>query len=354
MKKNRFGFLLLLTALAIALGFYLYAASRAEDGGDDASQDDTAILYLQKEADDVAEIVFRTAGSSFAIERSGSIYTLSSDPDFPLDQTVASSMADAVAVITFERSFRPTGSDLSAYGLADPSATLSVTYDDGAKLTLEIGDYNQYSAAYYCQLGDGLIYLMKENLLGKFDYTMTELLQDEAVTRPSDGTSALTAVTLTDRDGTIVTYEKIEGDSETEDLWRKVSSDGTILNSDASDEVLALYRELFMISLSDWAAYNVTGEEALRAYGLDVPALSIVFSYNESITHTPEDGSPITTVHERAMGFLIGDRVSKESDPSEDGEEPSTATRYFLLEGGKVVYRIGEDELTQVLSDVPQ
>lgn len=351
MKKNRLGMLVLLVVLILVVGFYLFASSLADDG-DEEPTPDTTIVYLSKDMSEVTEIVYQSDSRSFGIKKTGSIYTLVSDPTFPLDQTVASSMAEAVAVITFERSFRPEGDDLTDYGLNDPAVVLTVSYEGGAKLTLEIGSYNRYSDTYYCQLGDGFVYLMKSDLPGEFDYTMIELLQDEAITRPSDGSSALTKVTLSYRDGNAFTYERIEGKEEEEDTWRKVLSDGTVADGEYGSEVLALYRELFMVSLSEWTAYNVIGEEALSAYGLDTPAVSVVFYYNETVTHTPEDGSSsaVTTVHERAMGFLIGDRVPEEDKTTDDPEADDVPSRYFLLEGGKVVYLVSEDELTQVLS----
>jgi len=357
MKKRKFGLVLLLSVLVIVIGFYVVATiiAKREEEADDPVVEDTTIVHINKKASDVTSMTYRSESYDYTVSVAASgKFTLASDSAFPLDQTIASYMAEAVAVITFDRKINPEGNDLTEYGLNEPQTFLSVTYKDGAKVNLEIGSYNKYTDSFYCQVGDGFVYLMNGEPLEYFKYSITDLLQDEVITAPKDGFSSLTKVELLYADGSRLVYDYVkaeEGVEDSEDRWTK-TSDGTTAEGDFTSDVQTLYNELYKISLDAWAAYNVTGNEALANYGLATPAVTIVFHYIEKTTISAGDGSSssITKEHERAFGFQIGDRLPTADTPEGDTSEPTDPTRYFMLEGGTTVYLVSEKNLSKSLS----
>lgn len=355
MKKRSFGMVLLLSILILVILFYAVATTIAkrekEKENDQEGGENTAITYINKTADDVESIIYRSEGYDLGIKNVNGKYILTSDETFPLDQVIASDMAGAVAVITFDQKLNPEGNDLTEYGLNDPQTALTVAYSDGARVTLAIGNYNRYTDSHYCQVGDDFVYLLSGDILDYFTYSMTDLLQDETVTLPSEGFSSLTKVEITEKDGDTLVYNFMEAGEETEeDIWQKILN-GEAVEGDFTSTVQNLYNELFKISLNEWAAYNVTGNEALDTFGLATPEIKVVFHYIEKTTISAGDGSSssVTKEHERAFGFDIGSRLPVEGEESPDTSDSADYDRYFMLEGGKIVYIISEGNLTESL-----
>lgn len=357
MKKRSFGLVLLLAILVIVIAFYLVATTIAkrEEENDDPVIQDTTIIHINKKASDVTAMTYRSESYDFTIDVAvNGKFTLASDSAFPLNQTIASYMAEAVAVIAFDQKLNPEGNDLTEYGLHEPQTVLSVTYKDGAKVHLEIGNYNKYTDSFYCQIGDGFVYLMDGKPLEYFKYSITDLLQDEVITTPQNGFSSLTQVELLYANGNRLVYDyvKAEADVEgSEDRWTKTANEA-VAEGDFTSDVQTLYNELYKISLDEWAAYNVTGNDSLAAYGLDTPAIQVIFHYIEKTTIAGGEGSSssITKEHERAFGFFIGSTLPNAEDTSDTESDTTEAFRYFLLEGGSTVYIVSEKNLAHTLS----
>ncbi|MBQ8584940.1 MAG: DUF4340 domain-containing protein, partial [Butyricicoccus sp.] len=202
------------------------------------------------------------------------------------------------------------------------------------------GDYNKHADAYYCDMGDGAVYLIDAAYLDAFDYTMKDLLQDELITKPKKGLSAVTAFKLAFRDGSGFTYTftKTEADEAAEstdaaetapaELWVKTLLDGTVVEGDFTKQAEALYKELFEAKLDAWADYNVTGAQRLGEFGLAEPAVTVTVRYTEEVTIAGDDStSSVTKEVEKVVGFLIGDAApsEKEDEPADSESSADTA-----------------------------
>ena len=104
------------------------------------------------------------------------------------------------------------------------------------------------------------------------------------------------------------------------------------------------------------------------AYGLAEPAVKVTVRYEDTVIIAgDENTSNVTQVLEKVMGFLIGDLLPAENTDSETAETEETAEtaepaeadateeeskpqRYFMLEGGKIVYILDEANLSAALS----
>jgi len=395
--KRKTGLIVLLGVLVLAVAFYVIAtvvAKREEEKNQETEA--TLIAVVDKKPEDVTSLTFesKTLSVGITVNESGK-YRLTSDEHFPMDQIIASYMVEGVSVIEFTRKLEGADTDLATYGLDKPHTVITAAYTDDSTVTLKLGDYNKHADAYYCDMGDGAVYLIDAAYLDAFDYTMKDLLQDELITKPKKGLSAVTEFKLAFRDGSGFTYTftKTEADeaaestdaAETapEELWVKTLLDGTVVEGDFTKQAEALYKELFEAKLDAWADYNVTGAQRLGEFGLAEPAVTVTVRYTEEVTIAGDDStSSVTKEVEKVVGFLIGDAAPSEEDepadsessadtaaPENDGstaatdteapegdaeEEEEIVNRYFMLEGGKVVYLIDQAKLTEALGIVTE
>jgi hypothetical protein len=402
--KRSTGLIVLLAVLVLAVVFYVIAtviAKREEEKNQEPEA--TVITVVDKKPEDVTSLTFesKTLSVGITVTESGK-YRLTSDEHFPMDQIIASYMVEGVSVIEFTRKLEGADTDPATYGLDKPHTVITAAYTDDRTVTLKLGDYNKHADAYYCDMGDGGVYLIVAAYLDAFDYTMKDLLQDELITKPKEGLSAVTEFKLVFRDGSGFTYtftkpaadEAAESEEATDttdteettpkEYWAKTLLDGTVVEGDFTEQAEALYKELFEVKLDAWVNYNVTGAERLGEFGLAEPAVTVTVRYTEEVTlEGDENSSSVTKEVEKVVGFLIGDAAPSEEDEPADSEssaesaapETDTATdtatdtsapegdaeeeekivnRYFMLEGGKVVYLLDEAKLTEALGIVAE
>ncbi len=356
--KRKNGLILMAVILALAVGFYIAATvlSRKEAQNGEETVDES-VRFISKASTDVTAVSYRGQSAEFGFTVSNGSYRFDADPDFPIDPNVASSMTGTVAVITFDRKL-PAG-DASEYGLDEPQAVVTAAYSDGASVTLRIGGYNRYTDSYYCDIGDGAVYLLGSGFLDAFDVTINELLLDETITVPDGGLADVTKIEIRTADGgydylptEIPKASDPDGDGEEPDeetetvsIWKKVPVGGESTGEDYSDTVTQLYRQLFYADLVEWKDYHVVSADRMAAYGMDNPAVSVTVRYTETVAVTGEDSSStVSKTVERVVGFLIGDRLPEET------EEEAEPRRYFMLEGGAVLYILTEDALSALFS----
>lgn len=364
--KRSTGLIVLLVILALTVAFYAVAAVIAKrEEANSQEPEETLIPIVDKKPEEVVSLTFESKELSvgLTLNEKGK-YQLTTDEHFPVDQIIASYMIEGAALIECTRKLEGADSDTATYGLAQPSAVMTAVYSDGSAVTLKLGDYNKHADAYYCDVGDGAIYLIDADYMGAFDYTVKDLLQDDRITEPKKGLSAITTFALAFRDGSGYTYGAVTEDGEGKIYWNKLI-DGTPVEGDFTEEVETLYKELFDADLDEWADYNVTGAERLGAFGLAEPAVTVTVRYREEVTVTGDDGSSVTKEVEKVVGFLIGDVVPAEEDGPADSDTPETdatpdasdkepeeekaTLRYFMPEGGKIVYLLDEADLATAL-----
>jgi len=385
MKRGK-RLLLLLLLLVLAVAFYLAATFIAKEAEDTETEpEETTITVVDTIVSKVTSFSYKTPDREIGILKEDGTYTYTPDPTFPLDQIVASDILKGVTEIVFTRKLEGDDLDLAEYGLDEPSIVIEAAYsDETPAVILKLGDYNKHADIYYCDIGDGAVYLLAADFLDTFDVDQEDLLQDEYIKEKPDDIDCITEIEVVFRDGSGFTYtpEEVEIPAETTGsgetsasstpktdlVWSKTLLDGTAVEGDFTEKAELLYKQMFEVKLEGWAAYNVTGKEALGAYGLAEPAVKVTVRYEDTVIIAgDENTSNVTQVLEKVMGFLIGDLLPAENTDSETAETEETAEtaepaeadateeeskpqRYFMLEGGKIVYILDEANLSAALS----
>lgn len=336
MKKRSFGLIVLLSLLVIAIVFYAVIANAMKDNGKIGGETQSkGGVYIDRQPSEVVKMTYRISGSEFTVRKEGAIYVLHEDTDFPLDSTAVGFMTNSVSRITYERKINPEGNDLAEYGLTDPQAVIDTVYNDGARLTLTVGDYNAYSEAFYCTTGDGFVYLIGGEFSEAFTYTMDDLIFHDYVDTPQNGLSSVTKIEIVGN-GNRAFYELID---EENGVWQKNGEDGEF-----AYEVMSIYNELYKLSASKWVAYNVDTEEEYGVYGLSPAEIRVVFTHIELEEIEVEGSSTVTREHELQTAFLIGAPT--------DGSAETDIERYFAFGGGSIVYVVHEDDISRTISAV--
>lgn len=396
MKRTK-TLILLLLLLAVAVAVFLIASAIAKrENEKNQPPEETGIVLVEKKPSEVASVSLTSASGSYTLEKSGSTYYLKDDRAFPLDQTKAKSLTEAVASVECSRLVAESGGASADYGLDKPLYTVTAAYDDGASLTFRIGDYNRHTDSYYFSLaGEERVYLVDKDFASGFEYTLQELLTDETLTEPEDGFGSVNRIEIAFSDGRVVRYELIPAtvsesgeEDDVPERWQVTLPDGSVPDGDFTKQAEAVYNQLYEFTPSDWVAYNVTEEETLAEYGLDKPYVTVTLRYEDIVVISGEDGtsSTVTKPVEKTVSILLGDLLpdslpsdgesgepvqtepaqttsdSKEagseatgseaagSEADDDPDEEEGPDRYFMIGGGKIVYIASESEFSEILT----
>ena len=359
--------------LAVVIVGYVVASQIAKrEEKKNEVPEETVISVIDREADDITEISYKSKTSEYALEKTSSGFMLKGDEKFPLDQSVAAAMADTVSLIDSSRLVTEDRASFTEYGLAEPLSVITVKFSDGTEYGINIGGYNKYSDTDYMNIaGTDKVYTVDTALREQFDYTLKDLLADEKITSPG-GIGSVKTVEVSFSDGTGHTFAFVPG-SEAEvdgdgnelvaavpDMWTKTLSDGTLLDGDHTETVTNIYNEIFSASLDEWADYAVTEPEQLEKYGLSEPYCKITVNYTETVTVTGDEStSTVTKDVDKSVYVIFGNELPANAedptaettaDTETDTNEEEAASRYYMIGGGKVVYVVSEDDFASALA----
>lgn len=292
------------------------------------------ITALSLDADSVTALSWEYAGNSFAFHRDeGGTWLYDKDEAFPVNQSVISSL---LAVFSdFRTDFTIEGvTDLSQYGLDDPTAAIHLETADGAYDVL-VGDESQMDAQRYVSLGDGSVYLAAVDPLDSYNVLLAGLIQNDELPHLENVTSLRFSGSVS----YAVTYETDSGKSYDEDDVYFTTLNGSALALDSS-RVSSYLRTIEYLDLTDFVTYSADADH-LDIYGLDDPELTVTVNYTE----TDSEGA------ETAKSFVLAvsrDPAQRDSEPDED--DPDNITAYARVGESAIVYQISGSEYLELLA----
>lgn len=273
MKKKQ-TILVMALALVLILGAGLLLSRRGSQAP--AAQDSTKDLSVS-----VGDSL-TVNGMAFAKE--GDTWLYSADPDFPLSQDKLNTMVETLETLSADRTLENPGG-LSQYGLDKPFATITA-----GGITLSVGSDNAMNGGRYFSLGEGSVYITRQDILEPFNYDLLGLAKMETAPRME----TLSAVTLTRSDGSGWTIRNRQGEHLT-------YSDSIRYFLDTANGPLALDTELTESLIRKATDLEFTGcaafkPENLAELGLDSPLLTVTVAYSapEAGVYTLEIGSAVS------------------------------------------------------------
>lgn len=242
-----------------------------------ASQPAEDVTLSNYTTDDVVQVdVQNNAGVPYTLLKQGKNYVLKGQETLALDQTAALSRFGAVGSVVGERLIEANATDLSAYGLDNPAATITATYADGKTQTFLVGNRTPTGDTFYfMKKGDPRVVTVWMNVGTDFTSIADTLLQKKTIDISSDD---ITHVTILKGGKEYLELAYTPEEKVSISTWRMIKPWSRYVDlSSSPGENQEAYFTTFLknavnISLGDIVAANPTD---VAQYGLDNPTTVI-------------------------------------------------------------------------------
>ena len=292
------------------------------------------ITALSVDADSVTALSWEYADNSFAFHKDeDGTWLYDTDEAFPVNQSVIASLLDVFSDFRTDFTIDDV-TDLSQYGLDDPTASIHLETADGEYDVL-VGDESQMDSQRYVSIGDGSVYLAATDPLDSYNVLLAGLIQNDEVPYFGD----VTSLNFSGDISYAVAYEADSGKSYDEDDVYFTTLNGSTLALDSSLVSSYLYT-LKYLSLTDFVTYSAD-DGHLDTYGLDDPELTVTVNYTETDSEGAETACTFTLSISR-------DPSQKEDEPDED--EPDNITAYARVGDSAIVYQITGSEYLELMA----
>lgn len=326
-KRSKNGITLLSLMIATVLliaGYVFYTNHKEKVEGEKAAAEaakeaakNATFVINEEEASNFTSIAIQGLEDSMTFVLSDGVWVLQGEEEFPTDQDKIDSMASTLSKLSASKTVTEAASDLSEYGLAQPSIVVTATREDNSQLVLNIGDKLSVDSDYYGSLNDSTtVYVIPLATRTKFNVvrddvfalaqtpsvTLDQLLEIQLSTK-SEGSFhiAYDAENPYDYTGT-GTY-----------TWYSVGDNRLPVNVD-NMTISTLLSNFLSFSLDKGVSYGV---DAMKEYGLDNPEGMIYVRYADSDDATKEnefilyignkdaDGNYYVSVNDEEIVYLM-------------------------------------------------
>lgn len=283
--------IVLAVALAVVL-IYKSRAAAAQEAADAQTQTDAIIT--QEQAYNALSYYNGSATLSFTLDESGS-WVWADDPTFPLNQTTVTAIVDLLSALTPQQTITD-GDTLEAYGLDNPSATLTASGEEGVTLSLSLGKTTTDGQSYYMMMNEdpSTVYIISGTL---YNYLSTPIY-DMCILPdiPDMAEENLSSITVLGAVSTTLTASREEAEDAGE--AEEGSDDADAAEEDAAvtvtwtdnqgadvtdhEQLSALLTELSTFTLDKCADYRPS-DEAVTICGFDAPAAVAEIAMGEQV-----------------------------------------------------------------------
>lgn len=243
--------------------------------------------------------------------------------------------------------------DYGQYGLDDPVCTINIGTEEETYEIL-LGDYSTMDSERYVSIGDGNVYLVKEDPLESFELTLSDMIDNDEI--PDFAKGEVEKIQFEGDEKYQVVYE-----DDNEDLYGKdtyceedvyfTKRDGNNCPLDTS-RIEDYLDAVSSLDQTEYVTYNASDED-LEKYGLDDPELTVSVEYIYTSEEDDEEKKDTFVLHiardpEEAKK---AESKSKESDKEEDEDnEEEEITAYARVGESKIIYQIPGDQYTELIN----
>lgn len=334
MKRSKRLYLLLGVLVVICAA--TFAVSAYEEHKEAIKNSDEIILSV--DIDDVTSLSWEYDSEKLSFHKdNGWLYD--EDEAFPVDEEKIGEMLGLFQEFGVSFSIDDV-EDLSQYGLDDPICTIQITAGD-QDYSILLGDYSTMDSERYVSIGDGRVYLVKNDPLDYFDAVLSDMI-DHDETPDFD---QVTNIRFSGKEEYQIIYEE-ESESTycSDDIYYVERDNGSQpLDTSLVDSYL---QTISGLDLASYVTYNAS-EEELQACGLDDPTLSIHIEY----ASTNEETETAANSFDLHIGYdAEGEKLEVQPESEESGTSDSEAddedkTVAFMRVGeSPIIYKVtGED-----------
>ena len=175
MKRTKKLYILLGVLVVICIA--TFALSKTEEKKEKIKNSDKTILEV--DSDSVNKISWKSSSGSLAFEKKDDTWVYTDDANFPVDQD---KIAERLKLFKeFGVAFEIEDvDDYGQYGLDDPECTITLETDDET-YEISLGDYSTMDSQRYVSIGDGNVYLVKNDPMDSFNVTIDALVKNDEI-----------------------------------------------------------------------------------------------------------------------------------------------------------------------------
>lgn len=296
---------------------------------------DTSGTLAAYEAAQVTRLAvsLRNGDSWSAVQNAEGSLTLEDDSDYEVSATTAAMLLESASTIGYQAVLAEDAAAyadrLADFGLETPRLVLDITYADGARWVVRIGDalsLDENNAYYMTVDGDARLFALDK---GSAEAMMVERALLHPVTQPTLHKSRFDRITLADGTGNVLARWALQGDigGNAQDRWMLTAP----VQYPADGEAISnLQTNLENLRLG--AYVGKATPENLAAYGFDAPRLVLeVHMAAGSIGTTGSDGVyAVTDWPEESFVLTVGGAKNDNVDYVRVGEHIYISSHYSL------------------------
>lgn len=285
-------------------------------------------VVLEVSSEDVRSLSWEYGETSLAFHKDET-WLYDGDEAFPVDEEKIHGLLEQFEAFGVSFVIEDV-TDYSMYGLDDPVCIIRMaTEDQSYEITL--GGYSSMDSERYVSIGDGNVYLAKNDPLDQFDTELKDMIDDDEALSYDQ----VSQIKFEGAENYSVFYEENSGAAYRADDVYFTEKGGKTLPLD-TDRIGSYLEGLTTLSLDNYVTYNVT-DEALASYGLDRPELTVAVDY----TRTEEDGSARSDTYVLSIS-RDPEKLAAAEEAEEAGEEAEAVTGYVRVGDSQIVYEISE------------
>lgn len=229
--------------------------------------------------------------------------------------------------------------DYRQYGLDNPVCTIDLEAGEDS-WQIQLGDYSKMDSKRYVSIGDGNVYLVKNDPLDLFDTTLNTMIANDKIPYWEhvseirfEGEETYSAVYQEDRAG---------ADSSGDIYFVMRDGEAVPLDTSRVDSYLWAIRSM---SLTDYVTYNATEEELVR-YGMDDPELTVTVDY----TAENEDGDEEGGMFVLHVSRDLETKQAAEQAPEQENAEEDLPPAYVRVGESGIIYEISGDRYKELMA----
>lgn len=321
MKRSKKIYLLL--GILVFTSIATYAVKQFEEHKEKIKNTEEIILKIP--SDSVKSLSWQHESEKLAFHKDGK-WLYDEDEAFPVDEEkineLLSFFQELRAAFIIEEV-----EDYGQYGLDRPLCTINLLTGEKSYEIL-VGDYSIMDSQRYVSIGDGNVYLVKEDPMDYFDLSLRDMIDNDET--PIFSNNA-TKIQFKGVENYNIVYEEDSVNTYGDDVYFAAIK-GKNMPLDTS-RVNSYLSKITHLNLTDYVTYNAS-EEELRKYGLHEPELTVTVDYRKE----NKEGEKTSDT------FVLN--ISRDPEEKKVDEK---ITAYARVGNSKIVYKISSDNYKNLM-----
>lgn len=178
MKKQRIHLIVLIVVLIALAGGY-FGLKQYNKAQSEKSAEPVGEAIVNVSLDDIIKLSYDYEENSYVYDKADGTWYYTPNHDLNLTQYRLENMAEKLAGLTALETINDV-TDMSQYGLDDPSRTLSFE-TVGESFIFNVGDYNEIAGVYYiCRPSAATVYAVESSVITAFNVDVMDMVEEES------------------------------------------------------------------------------------------------------------------------------------------------------------------------------